>query len=113
MAEELYRPAPRKELTVFNPLPWRRRRLVGGTLVELDGFATATVERTSVVRTPSRARAIENERYRVEVQRDGTALLLHRVDSEHGVEPRRTPRRGRAAGALSRTNSALHSATLP
>ena len=89
-AQELYRPAPRTEANVFNPLPWRRRRLVCDTLVELEGFETKTVALGQ-----SATRTLENEHYRVEASRDGTVTVtdrrgkryegLHRFEDEPDV----------------------------
>jgi alpha-mannosidase len=92
-ARELYRPPARSEATLVNPLPWRRRRLVGEKVVELDGFASATVSLSRPARTPGRKRAIENEHYRVEAAPNGTLTVvelatgarhrgLHRVEDE-------------------------------
>jgi len=86
-AQELYRQAPRSEVTVFNPLPWRRRRLIGRTLAELDGFQTATVE----LRRAPRRETLENDFYRVEAGGDGTLTVADlrngaRYDGLHYLE---------------------------
>ncbi|MFL5822129.1 MAG: glycoside hydrolase family 38 C-terminal domain-containing protein [Solirubrobacteraceae bacterium] len=76
---------------VVNVLPFRRRGLIEGPgiepqLVELDGFAAATVEVAPAgppaeAGAASAAEAIENDRFRVSAAADGTLTVL---DKEHG-----------------------------
>src|SRR5207253_3274581 len=62
--------------SVLNPLPWRRRRLVGGTLLELEGFQAAAAATGELPRVrPRRGRTIANDRFRVEAARNGTLTV--------------------------------------
>jgi hypothetical protein len=71
--------------TLVNPLPWRRRRLVGGEVVELDGFAAARLEPALLPRQqPRRGRSIRAGRFRVASRRTGLTI----ADLATGVECR-------------------------
>jgi mannosylglycerate hydrolase len=66
---------------VFNPMPFRRSRLVtrDGTapvLMELDGFETRSLQLAPDAVTPARAGdQIESDRFRVQAARDGTLRI--------------------------------------
>jgi alpha-mannosidase len=87
-ARELHRPVLHAKATLLNPLPWRRRRLVGRDVVELDGFATTGVQvRPPEPRKPRPGRSIANDLYRVEAARDGTLNVtdLHSGERHRGL----------------------------
>ncbi len=81
-------------IIVLNPLPWRRRRLLGGSLVELGGFEAAAAElHAAPPPRPRTGRTIANEFFRAEAAADGTLTLtdlrsglrcrgLHRFEDE-------------------------------
>jgi alpha-mannosidase len=84
-AVELYRPATRANATLWNTLPFARRRLVRGAVVELPAFGGRHVELTRERRVaPRRRRVIENDHYRVEARSDGTlAVTDHASGTTH------------------------------
>jgi alpha-mannosidase/mannosylglycerate hydrolase len=92
---------PEQAVAVFNPLPQRRTVLVEQdgaepALVELPGFTARTVmlepgQRHARGRKPSGRPAIESDRLRIELARDGTLTLIalesgHRFQGLHRLE---------------------------
>lgn len=87
----------RNRVTVFNPLPERRRGLVEASgfepqVIELDGFTARVVgfERAAK-RHPLAATGIESDRFRLQLSRDGTLTLLdkpsgRRLEGLHALE---------------------------
>jgi hypothetical protein len=84
-ALELHRPRGRATVTLWNTLPFARRRLVRGAVVEVPAFGGQRVTLTRVpVVAPRRRRAIENGLYRVEARADGTVSVTdHRSGQIH------------------------------
>jgi alpha-mannosidase len=79
-AAELLHPAARTTTTLWNTLPFARRRLVRGAVVEVPALGATRVTLTRApAAAPRRRRVIENELYRVEARRDGTLSVTDRA----------------------------------
>jgi alpha-mannosidase len=85
-AAELLHPRKHTTTILWNTLPFARRRLVRGAVVEVPAFGGRRVTLTRVPALgPRRRRVIENDLYRIEARADGTLSVTdHASGRTHG-----------------------------
>jgi len=82
-AAELLHPTPSRSPVLWNTLPFARKRLVRGAVVEVPAFGgrRVTLKRVAALE-PRRRRVIENDLFRVEARADGTLTVTDHASGE-------------------------------